>query len=52
MRPSRFVVALMLAATFAATPAVAQRPSPEGGQPQQKEEREAADSDGRGARDS
>src|SRR5687768_15442704 len=38
MKPCRFVAALMLVATtFAAAPAVAQRPSPEGGQPQQKE---------------
>jgi hypothetical protein len=31
------LAALILAATFAATPVAAQRPSPEGGQPQQKE---------------
>jgi hypothetical protein len=36
MSLSRFAVALIVAATFV-TPVAAQRPSPEGGQPQQKE---------------
>lgn len=38
MRGTQFTVALILAAaTFVAAPAVAQRPSPEAGRPQQKE---------------
>ena len=37
MSSSRLAVALIVATTFAVTPVAAQRPSPEGGQPQQKE---------------
>jgi hypothetical protein len=41
MSSSRLVVALILAAAFAVAPVAAQRPSPEGGQPQQKEKEKA-----------
>jgi hypothetical protein len=37
MSSNRLAVALIVAATFAVAPIAAQRPSPEGGQPQQKE---------------